>query len=158
MLKLTSILFENLDDTISIIGFHRNNNPDFTKEDITMEPRKTRQSKRGGSNVGFYITMPKMKIDSVEDLPTSIVAPVDVGEHYGEHLYAISISVPRNQIKLDNSFMGSTRIKSEDLPNFQSENIKFIYIPLGMPSAEGVVLDPSIITSIEKIEQQGFKP
>ncbi len=160
-IRLSSILFEEQgteQDTINIVGYHRNNNPDFSISDVTMEPRATRQSKRGGLNVGFYITMPKMKIKSIEELPTEIAAPIDVGEHYGEHLYEISISVPRNQIKLNNSILGSTRIGSEDLASFQSSNIKFIYVPSGMPSAEGVVLDPSIITSIKKIEQQGFKP
>ena len=151
-MKLSEILFEQAEDKIKIVGYHRNNNPEFSKSVITMEPRITRQSKGEIGNVGFYITMPKMKVDSVEDLPSRIESPMDIGKHYGEYLYEIEISVPREQILLNNKTTGSsTRISSDDLVKMDK---KFIYAPRGFPTAEGIVLDPAIITSVKKIEEQ----
>lgn len=151
VMKLYEILFEEVGEMIEIVGYHRNNNPEFSKSDITMEPRITRQSKGEIGNVGFYITMPKMKVDSVEDLPSRIESPMDIGKHYGEYLYEILVSVPREQILLNNKMMGSTRISSDDLVKMDK---KFIYVPRGFPTAEGIVLDPAIITSVKKIEEQ----
>ena len=151
VMKLYEILFEQAEDIIDIVGYHRNNNSEFSKSDITMEPRITRQSKGGVGNVGFYITMPRMKVDSVEDLPSRIETPMDIGKHYGEHLYEISVSIPREQILLNNNTIGSTRISSDDLAKI---NKKFIYVPRGFPTAEGIVLDPSIVRSVKKVEEQ----
>ena len=154
-MKLYKILFEQAEDRIEIVGYHRNNNPKFSKSDITMEPRITRQSKGGVGNVGFYITMPKMNVDSVENLPSRIESPMDIGKNYGEHLYEIVISVPREQILLNNNTMGSTRVSSGDLAKMDK---KFIYVPRGFPTAEGIVLDPSIVTSVRKITVSWYKP
>ena len=151
IMKLYKILFEQAEDRIEIVGYHRNNNPEFSKSDITMEPRITRQSKGGVGNVGFYITMPKMNVDSVENLPSRIESPMDIGKNYGEYLYEISVSVPRGQILLNNNTMGSTRVTSDDLAKMDK---KFIYVPRGFPTAEGIVLDPSIVTSVKRVEEQ----
>ena len=154
-MKLFKILFEEVGEMIEIVGYHRNNNPKFSKSDITMEPRITRQSKGGVGNVGFYITMPKMNVDSVEDLPSRIESPMNIGKNYGEHLYEIMVSVPREQILLNNNTMGSTRVSSDDLAKMDK---KFIYVPRGFPTAEGIVLDPSIVTSVRKITVSWYKP
>ena len=76
---------------------------------------------------------------------------MDIGKHYGEHLYEISVSIPREQILLNNNTIGSTRISSDDLAKI---NKKFIYVPCGFPTAEGIVLDPSILRSVKKVEEQ----
>ena len=59
--------------------------------------------------------MPKMKVGSVDEFPSEIKAPMDIGENYGEHFYEINIGVPRNEINLDAKALGSTRISSEQL-------------------------------------------
>jgi hypothetical protein len=153
-MKLYDLLFESAEnDSIAIIGYHRSNNPDFSQSDITMEPRLTRQSKGGNPNeVGFYFTMPKMNVRSIEDLPDTLEGSSEVGKHYGNYLYKITINVPRGQILLNLKMIGSTRISPSELTGIYKGN-KFIYVPRGFPTAEGVVLDPSIITSVEKIEE-----
>ena len=152
-MKLYDLLFESAEnDSIAIIGYHRSNNPDFSQSDITMEPRLTRQSKGGNPNeVGFYFTMPKMNVRSIEDLPDTLEGPFEVGKDYGAYLYKVTISVPRDQIFLDLSMDGSTRITPDQIAEKYGGN-KFVYAPRGVPTAEGVVLDPSIITSVDKIE------
>ena len=153
-MKLYDLLFESAEnDSIAIIGYHRSNNPDFSQSDITMEPRLTRQSKGGNPNeVGFYFTMPKMNVRSIEDLPDTLEGPFEVGKDYGAYLYKVTISVPRDQIFLDLSMDGSTRITPDQIAEKYGGN-KFVYAPRGVPTAEGVVLDPSIVNSVEKIEE-----
>ena len=152
-MKLYKLLFESAEnDLIRIAGYHRSNNPDFSQSDITMEPRLTRQSKGGNPDkVGFYFTMPKMNVRSIEDLPDTLEGSSEVGKHYGNYLYKITINVPRGQILLNLKMIGSTRISPSELTGIYKGN-KFIYVPRGFPTAEGVVLDPSIITSVDKIE------
>ena len=154
MMKLYDLLFESAEnDLISIVGYHRNDNPDFKQSDITMEPRVTRQSKgTDPDKAGFYITMPRIKVDTIEDLPDTLEGSSEVGKHYGNYLYKITINVPRGQILLNLKMIGSTRISPSELTGIYKGN-KFIYVPRGFPTAEGVVLDPSIITSVEKIEE-----
>jgi hypothetical protein len=116
-MKLSNILFESEGtDLIHITGYHRSDNPDFKISDITMNPRITRQSKRSQEDkIGFYITMPKIKISSAEDIPTKLIAAPDTGQHYGEFLYKIKIAVPREQIFLNTYILGSTRISPKAL-------------------------------------------
>ncbi len=75
-MKLYKLLFESAEnDLIRIVGYHRNDNPDFSQSDITMEPRVTRQSKGGNPDkAGFYITMPKIRVDTIQDLPDTLEA------------------------------------------------------------------------------------
>ena len=154
-MKLYKLLFESAEnDLIRIAGYHRSNNPDFSQSDITMEPRLTRQSKGGNPNeVGFYFTMPKMNVRSIEDLPDTLEGPFEVGKDYGAYLYKVTISVPRDEIFLDLKVGGSTRITPDQIAGKYGGN-KFVYVPRGFPTGEGVVLDPSIVTSVEKIEEQ----
>ena len=153
-MKLSRLLFKEVNDLIEIIGYHRSNNPDLTIHDISTDPRETRQS--GSSNskyVGFYITMPKITdLKSVEDLPSRIVANPEDGKHYGDYLYKVVLEVLRGNIFLDKKFLGSTRVSEKDLADKFNKN-QFIYVPRGMPTAEGIVLDKNIIKSFEKIEQ-----
>ena len=151
-MKLSNILFENTNGIVNITGYHRNDNPEFKKEDITMSPRITRQSKRGQTYVGFYITMPEMNIDNVEELPNSITAPIEIGDSYGKYLYQINVSVPRQQILLSTDDYGFTRISQDELSELKKLGKKFVYVTVGVTSAEGIILDPSIITSVKKIE------
>ena len=150
--NIFEILFESEDtDLIDITGYHRNDNPDFKISDITMNPRITRQSKRNQEDkIGFYITMPRIKISSTEDIPNELITAPDTGQHYGEFLYKIKIAVPRDQIFLNTYILGSTRISPKDIAE-KYDNKKFIYVPNGFPTAEGIVLDTDIIKSIEPI-------
>ena len=154
-MKLYDLLFESAEnDLIRIVGYHRSNNPDFNQSDITMEPRLTRQSKGNIPDmVGFYFTMPKMNVHSIEELPDTLESSSEIAKHYGIYLYKIIINVPRDQIFLDLAMDGSTRITPDQIAGKYGGN-KFIYAAKGVPSAEGVVLDPSIITLVEKIEEQ----
>lgn len=154
-MKLYKLLFESAEnDLIRIVGYHRSDNPDFSQSDITMEPRVTRQSKGGNPDkVGFYITMPKIRVDTNQDLPDTLEGSSDVGKHYGIYLYKVTINVPRDEIFLDLKMAGSTRITPDQIAGKYGGN-KFVYVPRGFPTAEGVVLDPSIVTSVEKIEEQ----
>lgn len=154
-MKLYDLLFESDEnDLIRIVGYHRNDNPDFSQSDITMEPRLARQSKGDNPDkIGFYITMPRIIVDTIQDLPDTLESSSEDGKHYGIYLYKVTINVPRDQIFLDLKVMGSTRITSDQIAEKYGGN-KFVYVPKGFPTGEGVVLDPSIITSVEKIEEQ----
>ena len=83
-MKLYDLLFESTEnDLIRIVGYHRSNNPDFNQSDITMEPRLTRQSKGNIPDmVGFYFTMPKMNIRSIEELPDTLESSSQIANHY----------------------------------------------------------------------------
>ena len=153
MIKLSKLLYEAVDnDLIEIIGYHRSNNENLSLSNISMDPRETRQSGTANKKyVGFYITMPKIKVESLEDLPSKIEGSSKGGENYGKYLYKVTLKVPRREILLNNAMVGSTRISSEDLGD-KYLGKKFIYVPRGFPTAEGIVLDTSIIQSVEKVE------
>lgn len=156
-MRLFNFLFEENNvgnDLIEIVGYHRSDNSELTIGSISMEPRDTRQ--KGSANkkyIGFYITMPKIKVDGLEDLPRRMEASSQGGENYGRYIYKISLEVLRGEIILNNKFLGSTRITQEDLTERHSGK-KFIYVPRGLPTAEGIVLDTSIIKTVEEVIEQ----
>jgi len=153
-MKLYEILFEEVNDLIEIVGYHWSNNPDLTIDTISTDPRETRQSgSRKRKYVGFYITMPKnSNLQSTEDLPSRMEANPEDGKNYGDYLYKVVLEVLRSNIFLDQNLLGSTRVSAEDLKG-KFNNIQFIYVPKGIPTAEGIVLDKNTIKRFEKIEQ-----
>tara|TARA_Y100000593_G_scaffold30782_1_gene60944 strand:- start:167 stop:742 length:576 start_codon:yes stop_codon:yes gene_type:complete len=118
-------------------GVHYSDNPNLTRENITMEPRTTRQGK---GNTGFYAT-------KGTDKKTMEMAKHSYGK--GGDVYNVKLKAKPSEILDINDPFSGTRVTPEKRMEYLNQGKKILRTK-GIPTDELVALDKDVIKKVGK--------
>lgn len=159
-------------NNINIIGYHGSGINNLSKSNIGIFAKDINKawSHQGTKFGGFYITMPAgidiESTNSIQDTNNNLKSAKNyaiksadslskkdpTNKNISPTVYEFTLSVPKNEIIISDKGLQYTRLTDTDIKKLLADNKKFIYKRVGIPSSEGVILDKSIIASINKID------